>query len=73
MAGYTIEIDELRDNLVVLVVPMLRLLVFGRTLDEAMRRAKASIDFRVVDTGPRSDRLCSDEGLGGSKAITVAA
>src|SRR5919201_1550028 len=52
MDGYTIEIDELRDNLVVLIVPTLRLLVFGRTLDEAMRRAKASIDFRVVDTGP---------------------
>jgi hypothetical protein len=74
MDGYTVEIDELQDDLVVLVVPALRLLVFGRTLNEAMRRAGASIDFRVLDGGPRPDRLIrADQGLGGSKAKTVAA
>jgi hypothetical protein len=74
MDGYTIEIEELQDDLVVLVVPALRLLVFGRTIDEAMRRAGASIDSRVLDSGPRPDRLLlANEGLGGSKANTVAA
>jgi hypothetical protein len=55
MDEYTVEIDELHDNAVVLVVPALCLLVFGRTLDEALRQAKASIGFRLRETGQRPE------------------
>jgi hypothetical protein len=50
-----VEIDELHDDVVVLIVPALRLLVFGRTLDEAMARARSSIDFRLLERGRRPD------------------
>jgi hypothetical protein len=53
MDEYTVEIDELRDDAVVLVVPALCLLVFGRTLDEALRLARCSIGFRLRETGQR--------------------
>ena len=36
MDEYTVEIDELHDDVVILAVPALRLLVFGRSIDEAM-------------------------------------
>jgi hypothetical protein len=46
MDEYRVEVDELREHAVVLAVPALRLLVFGRTLDEATSQARASIAFR---------------------------
>ena len=46
MREYAIEIDELHDDVVILAVPALRLLVFSRSIEEAMARARASIDFR---------------------------
>jgi hypothetical protein len=55
MDEYTIEIDELHDDAVVLVVPALCLLVFGRTLDEALRQARASIRFRLRETAERPE------------------
>ena len=55
MDDYVVEIDELREDLVVLAVPVLRLLVFGRTIDEAMTRAKSSIAFRLLENGPRPE------------------
>ena len=45
MDEYTVEIDELHDDVVILAVPALRLLVFGRSIEEAMARARASIEF----------------------------
>ena len=51
MGDYTVEIDQIHDDSVVLVVPALRLLVFGRTLDEAMSRAEASVGFRLLEPG----------------------
>jgi hypothetical protein len=55
MDGYTVEIDELHHNAVVLVVPALSPLVFGRTLDEALRRARASICFRLREAVERPE------------------
>ncbi len=55
MNGYIVEIDELQDDLVVLVVAPLRLLVFGRTMDEALTRARASVSFRLLETRPRPE------------------
>jgi hypothetical protein len=55
MDEYTVEIEELHGAAVVLVVPALRLLVFGRTLDEALKQASASICFRVRDTSERPE------------------
>jgi hypothetical protein len=54
MDEYTIEIDALHDDAVVLAVPALRLLVFGRSLEDALSRAMASIGFRL-GTGRRDD------------------
>jgi hypothetical protein len=55
MDEYTVEIDELHDDAVVLVVPALCLLVFGRTLDEALKQARASIGFRLRETVERPE------------------
>jgi hypothetical protein len=55
MDEYTVEIDELHDDKVVLVVPALCLLVFGRTLDEALRQARVSIGYRLRETVERPE------------------
>jgi hypothetical protein len=55
MDEYIVEIDEMHDDAVVLVAPALCLLVFGRTLDEAVNQVRASIRFRLRETGPRPD------------------
>lgn len=49
------EIDELHDDTVVVVAPALCLLVFGRTLDEALNQARASIGYRLRETAPVPD------------------
>ena len=54
MDEYAIEIDELHDDAVVLAAPVLRLLVFGRSLEDALSRAKASIGYRL-GAGRRDD------------------
>jgi len=54
MDEYTVEIDELHDDTVVLTVPALHLLVFGRSLEDALSRARASIGFSL-GTGRRDD------------------
>ena len=64
MDGYTVEIDELHDDSVVLIVRALCLLVFGRTLDEAMTRAEASIGFRLLDaavTGQWTGKVADED------------
>jgi len=50
MDEYIVEIDELHDDTVVVVAPALCLLVFGRTLDEALNQARASIGYRLRET-----------------------
>ena len=51
MDEYIVEIDALHDDDVLLVAPALCLLVFGRTLDEALNQARDSIRFRVRENG----------------------
>ena len=55
MDEYIVEIDELDDDIVVVVAPALCLLVFGRTLDEALNQARASIGYRLHETAPVPD------------------
>ena len=55
MHEYILEIDELHDDAVVLILPALCLLVYGRTLDEALNQMRASIGYRLRDTGPRRE------------------
>ena len=43
-----IEIDQLEDGHVVLAIPSLRLIVMGRTLDEAWAWASSAIAYRRV-------------------------
>jgi hypothetical protein len=54
MDEYTVVVDELHvvvgelhDDAVVLAVPALRLLVFGRTVDQAASQVRASIASRL--------------------------
>jgi hypothetical protein len=54
MDEYIVEIDELQDNAVVLAVPAMHLFVFGRSLEDALSRARTSIGFRL-GTGRRYD------------------
>ena len=46
MDGHIIEIDHIEDGHVVLAVPSLRLIVLGRTLEEAQAWAKSAIGYR---------------------------
>ena len=55
MDEYIVEIDELYNDAVVLVAPALCLLVFGRTLDEALNQASASIGYRLREPGWRPE------------------
>ena len=55
MDDYVVEIEELREDLVILAVPVLRLLVFGCSVDEAMTRARSSIAFRLLENGLRPE------------------
>ena len=55
MDEYIVEIDALDDDTVVVVAPALCLLVFGRTLDEALNQARASIGYRLRETAPVPD------------------
>ena len=75
MDEYIVEIDELHDDAVVLVAPALCLLVFGRTLDEALNRARDSIGFRLRETGPRRDPVITvaPDSLGGRQSGLTAA
>jgi hypothetical protein len=52
----TVEVDELQDDVVVLAIPALHLLIFGRTVDKAMARARSSIAFRLLQTGRPTDQ-----------------
>ena len=45
--GYRVEIEQIDHERVVLAIPVLRLLVLGRSLDDALERARAAITFRV--------------------------
>ena len=47
--GYRVEIEQIDHQRVVLAIPALRLLVLGRSLDDALERARAAIGFRVHD------------------------
>jgi hypothetical protein len=51
MDEYTVEIDELHDDVVIPAVPALRLLVFGRSIEEAMARASGHESVGYVDRG----------------------
>ena len=48
MDEHIIEIDQIEDGRVVLVIPSLRLIVMGRTLEEARAWARSAIAYRGV-------------------------
>jgi hypothetical protein len=52
----TIEIDQIEDGHVVLAVPSLRLIVMGRTLEEARAWARAAIAHRGLATTQPAER-----------------
>ena len=50
-----IEIDQIEDGHVVLVIPSLRLIVMGRTLEEARAWARSAIGYHGLGTGQRAE------------------
>ena len=59
--GYDVEVDQHDRERVVLAVPALRLIVFGRTLDEAEAWARAAITFRESHFGHSASRAPGPE------------
>ena len=57
MDEHVIEIDQIEDGDVVLVVPSLRLIVMGRTLEEARAWATSAIGYRGLLTVQREEPL----------------
>ena len=55
--AYDVEVEQLDDERVVLAIPVLRLIVLGRTLDEAQGWACAAIAFREQQIGRGSARM----------------
>lgn len=52
--GSRVEIEQIDHQRVVLAIPVLRLLVLGRSIEDALERARAAIHFRVhEDDRPR--------------------
>jgi hypothetical protein len=67
-----IEIEQLPDDRVVLLVRALRLLVFGRTLEEARTWATAAIAFRTPENGPRpAPRVIAQDPTDGKRSSTI--
>jgi hypothetical protein len=54
MDEHIVEIDQIEDGHVVLVVPSLRLIVIGRTLEEARAWASSAIGSRGLSASQRT-------------------
>ena len=54
MDEHIIEIDQIEDGRVVLVVPSLRLMVMGRTLEEARAWARSALGWRSLVASQRA-------------------
>jgi hypothetical protein len=50
-----IEIDQIDDGHVVLAIPSLRVIVIGRTLEEARAWARSAMAYRGVSTSQRME------------------
>ena len=72
MDEYMVEIEELHQNHVVLVVPTLCLLVFGRTMDEALIQARTSIAFRLREAGARPEQTIALLGNAGQRDVSAS-
>jgi hypothetical protein len=55
MDEHIIQIDQIEDGRVVLVVPSLRLIVIGRTLEEARAWASSAIRCRGLPASQRTE------------------
>jgi hypothetical protein len=55
MDEHIVEIDQIEDGHVVLVVPSLRLIVMGRTLEEARASARSAIGRRGLVASQRAE------------------
>jgi hypothetical protein len=55
MDEHIIEIDQIEDGHVVLVVPSLRLIVMGRTVEEARAWATSAMGSRGLVTSQRAE------------------
>jgi len=56
-----IEIDQVEDGHVVLAIPSLRLIVMGRTIEEARAWARSAIAHRGLPTTQRSDAISTPQ------------
>jgi hypothetical protein len=72
MDDHIIEIDQIEDGHVVLVVPSLRLIVIGPTLEEARAWARSTIWCRGLPTGQRADLATGTDDVTGSQTSNAA-
>jgi hypothetical protein len=57
-----IEIDQIKDGHVVLAIPTLRLIVIGRTLEEARAWARSAIAHRGLSMSVRAEQQSDSDG-----------
>ena len=55
MDEYSIEIDQIEDGHIVLAIPSLRMIVIGRTVEEARAWARSAITYRGLSASPRTE------------------
>ena len=63
MDEHIIEIDQIEDGHVVLVVPSLRLIVIGRTLEEARAWARSAIGWRGLVSSQRAETSAGTDAI----------
>ncbi len=63
MDEHIIEIDQFEDGHVVLVVPSLRLMVMGRTLEETRAWARSAIGWRGLVASQRAEPSAATDAM----------
>jgi len=61
MDEFIVDIDQLDKGHVVLAIPSLRLIVMGRTLEEARARARSAIAYRGVPASHSAELLAGTQ------------
>jgi hypothetical protein len=61
MSEHIVEVEQIEDGHVVLAIPSLRLIVIGRTLEEARAWARSAIAYRDLSRSQRAEQSAADE------------
>jgi hypothetical protein len=72
MDEHIIEIDQIEDGRLVLIVPSLRLIVIGRTLEEARAWASSAIACRGLSASQRAEPSAGTDEVSRSPSSQAA-